>query len=46
MMSPDPRTGFSIAESVPGDYSLPHPVPGAPNVVMIVLDDLGFAQLG
>src|SRR3954454_14785269 len=42
----EPRTGFSIAESVPGDYSLPRPVPTAPNVVMIVLDDLGFGQLG
>ena len=41
-----PATGFSIAESMPGDYSLPHPAPDAPNVVLIVLDDLGFGQLG
>ena len=41
-----PATGPSIEESTPGDYSLPHPAPGAPNVVLIVLDDLGFGQLG
>ena len=46
MTTPDARTGFSIADSVPGDYSLPHPGADAPNVVVIVLDDLGFAQLG
>jgi len=42
----EPRTAFSIAESVPGDYSLPRPASDAPNVVLIVLDDLGFGQLG
>ncbi len=36
----------SLADSTPGDYGLPRPDPGAPNVVLIVLDDLGFAQLG
>ena len=41
-----PATGPSIEESTPGDYSLPRPAPGAPNVVLIVLDDLGFGQLG
>ena len=46
MTTSDERTGFSIADSVPGDYSLPHPGSDAPNVVLIVLDDLGFAQLG
>jgi arylsulfatase len=40
------RTAFSIVDSVPGDYSLPHPGRDAPNVVLIVLDDLGFGQLG
>ncbi len=41
------RTGFSIAESAPGDYiAAAHPGPDAPNVVLIVLDDLGFGQLG
>jgi arylsulfatase A-like enzyme len=45
-MKSTPRTGPSIAESVPGDYTLPHKAPGAPNVVLIVLDDLGFGQLG
>lgn len=38
--------GPSIEQSVPGDYSLPRPAPDAPNVVLIVLDDLGFGQLG
>ena len=41
-----PWTGVTAADSVPGDYSLPHPAPDAPNVVVIVLDDLGFGQLG
>ena len=45
-MSTEPVTGPSIEESVPGDYSLPRPPPDAPNVVLIVLDDLGFGQLG
>jgi arylsulfatase len=46
-MTPDQaRTAFSITDSVPGDYTLPHPGPDAPNVVVIVLDDLGFGQLG
>src|SRR5690349_8656981 len=42
----EPRTGLTIADSVPGDYTLPHPGPDAPNVLVIVLDDLGFGQLG
>ncbi len=45
-MSTQPVTRPSIAESVPGDYSLPRPGHDAPNVVLIVLDDLGFGQLG
>ena len=32
------------SQSRPVPY--PRPAPGAPNVVMIVLDDVGFAQLG
>jgi hypothetical protein len=35
-----PRTGSSIADSVPGDYALPRPGRDAPNVVVIVLDDV------
>ena len=46
MTTSEPRTAFSLAESAPGDYSLPHPGTDAPNVVLIVLDDLGFGQLG
>ena len=41
-----PVTRPSLEESVPGDYSLPRPADSAPNVVLIVLDDLGFGQLG
>ncbi len=45
-MQSTPRIGPSLEQSTPGDYSLPRPTPGAPNVVLIVLDDLGFGQLG
>ncbi|HEY6698703.1 MAG TPA: arylsulfatase [Acidimicrobiales bacterium] len=37
---------FTIAESTPEFPSRPHPPQGAPHVLVIVLDDLGFAQLG
>jgi arylsulfatase A-like enzyme len=40
-----PRIGRTTAESTPGFDPLPQPPDGAPNVVVIVLDDLGFAQL-
>src|SRR5437660_5063882 len=45
-MRSTPGIGPTIEESTPGDYSLARPAPGAPNVVLIVLDDLGFGQLG
>ncbi len=35
-----------MAESMPAFELQPRPPAGAPNVVLIVLDDLGFAQLG
>ena len=38
--------GNTIGESTPAFAPVPRPVPGAPNVLVIVLDDLGFAQLG
>jgi arylsulfatase A-like enzyme len=38
--------GRTIAESQPSFSPPPAPPPGAPNVVVIVLDDLGFGQLG
>jgi arylsulfatase A-like enzyme len=38
--------GRTVAESVPAFAALSRPRAGAPNVVLIVLDDLGFAQLG
>jgi arylsulfatase A-like enzyme len=38
--------GFTPEQSTPGAFGLPRPAPDAPNVVVIVLDDTGFAQLG
>jgi arylsulfatase len=38
--------GRTIRESTPTFAPVPRPAPGAPNVLVIVLDDLGFAQLG
>ncbi len=38
--------GNTIGESTPAFAPVPRPAPGAPNVLVIVLDDLGFAQLG
>ena len=38
--------GPTIAESVPSWPTRPHPGTDAPNVVVILLDDTGFAQLG
>lgn len=40
------RVGRTIAESTPEPYVAPRPPRGAPNVVVIVLDDTGFGQLG
>jgi len=40
------RIGHTIADSTPAFEPLPRPLDGAPNVVVIVLDDLGFGQLG
>ncbi len=48
----DPADGFSgeigrtFAESTPAWPRLPVAPEGAPNVIVVVLDDLGFAQLG
>ncbi len=38
--------GPTVAESVPSWPARPHPGPDAPNVVVILLDDTGFAHLG
>jgi arylsulfatase A-like enzyme len=38
--------GPTIADSVPAFEATPRPPSGAPNVVLVVLDDLGFGQLG
>jgi arylsulfatase A-like enzyme len=40
------RVGRTLAESEPWFDDPPHPVDDAPNVVLILLDDTGFAQFG
>ena len=42
----EPTIGTTIAESTPAWAPPKHPPAGAPNVVVIVLDDTGFAHLG
>lgn len=46
-MSHEPagRLGRRLAESTPSYFEYPKPPEGSPNIVMIVLDDVGFAQL-
>ena len=38
--------GRTTDESSPAWPQTPRPVPGSPNVLMVVLDDTGFGQLG
>ena len=38
--------GLTVAESIPQPPELPRAPQGAPNVLVILLDDTGFAQLG
>ncbi|MXX43496.1 MAG: arylsulfatase [Acidimicrobiales bacterium] len=40
------RIGRTLAESEPHFTSSPHPGSDAPNVVIVLLDDTGFAQFG
>ncbi len=40
------RIGRTLADSEPWFAEPPHPGPAAPNVVLVLLDDTGFAQLG
>ena len=45
-MTPAGRSGFTAAEVTPEPPPVVRPPAGAPNVLAIVLDDTGFAQLG
>jgi arylsulfatase len=45
-MSVPRRLGLTVADSTPAPPLEPKPPAGAPNVVVIVLDDTGFAHLG
>ena len=38
--------GTTLADSVPDFETTPHPGDNAPNVVVVLLDDLGFSQFG
>ncbi len=40
------KIGRTLAESEPWFEELPHPGEQAPNVVVVLLDDTGFAQMG
>ncbi len=40
------RIGRTLADSEPWFYEPPHPGEDAPNVVLVLLDDTGFAQFG
>jgi len=46
MSNPQPVVGMTHAESTPAWAAPRQPPAGAPNIVVIVLDDTGFAQLG
>jgi arylsulfatase A-like enzyme len=45
-MRPRAVIGRTVADCTPAFDPLPRPHADAPNVVLVVLDDLGFAQLG
>ena len=42
----EPQIGRTLADSTPAFTESPHPGEHAPNVLIILLDDTGFAQLG
>ena len=42
----DGRVGQTLADSEPSFTASPHPGEDAPNVVIVLLDDTGFAQFG
>ena len=46
MPTPPARIGRTVADSTPAYTPIPRPPDGAPNVLVVMLDDLGFGQLG
>lgn len=46
MNTPPTSTGRRMSDTEPQFVPYPRPRPGAPNVLVVVLDDIGFAQLG
>ncbi len=40
------KLGFTMAELKPSWRMPPRPAEGSPNVIMIVLDDVGYGHLG
>lgn len=40
------KIGLTIEDSIPAWPEAPTPPEGAPNIIYIVLDDVGFAHLG
>ena len=39
------RIGMTVEDSLPAWPHLPRPPEGTPNVVMVVLDDVGFGRI-
>jgi arylsulfatase len=46
MTEPTPRIGATVADSVPHWPDVPSPPSDAPNVLIMMLDDVGFADFG
>ncbi|MBL8773090.1 MAG: sulfatase-like hydrolase/transferase [Phenylobacterium sp.] len=42
----EPRIGRTVAESTPHWPQAPRPPKGAPNILVILFDDVGFSDFG